>query len=479
MTRCSPASHITDSRFYSSGYATPEVKRIFCDLYRYQRWLDVEAVLAVTQASLAIIPDSAARDISSNADIRKLDLETVKRELESTSHSLLPLLNALAVKCRKSSRGYIHYGATTQDIQDTAQVLEIRDVLLIVHRDLVSIMRRLAALVEHFKDVVTVGRTHTQDALPMTLGLKMAVWLDELARHLERLEETRKRILVSQLFGGVGTMDSFGPMAPQLLERFSRSLELKPPDTPWHNSRDRFSEFLNLLALICGTLAKIAEEIRGLSRSSLGEMEEPFHHGKIGSSTMPHKRNPEMCEQVAVLAKLVRAQAGLGMECLINEHERDYRAVRVEWAAITDSCQYTCSALSQMKFILNELVVHTDRIRDNVKNAAPLICSEALMFYIGEKMGKDRAHQLIYEAAMEAAEKRGEFLDILFKKEGIASSYSKEEIRAIISPESHVGFSERLAAGAAAKVLKDLGEQDVEVERLCPLASPDGSCSAA
>ena len=478
MTSCNPVSHIIDSRFYADAYSTPESKRIFCDLYRYQRWLDVEAALASAQAELGIIPQAAASDINARADIRQLDLAAVKKGLKVSNHSLIPLLQALAQVCASNTTGFIHYGATTQDIQDTAQVLEIRDALQIIYRDLLIIIRRVAELAEKNSDLVFIGRTHTQVALPMTLGLKMAVWLDELYRNHQRLKEMEKRLLVSQLFGGVGTMDSFGHHAFQLLKIFSRKLDLSLAITAWHSSRDRFAEFLSVLALLSGTLAKIADEIRGLARSEIGEMEEPFHPGKIGSSTMPHKRNPEMCEQVVVLAKLVKANSLLGMDGLLNEHERDYRSVRLEWATIADSVQYVCSSLSLMKLILENLIIHRARISSNVKRAAPVISTEALMFCLGKNLGKDRAHTLIYNATMEAAETDRDFLDILFEQSEISDFYSQRELEQVLDPSKHTGMSRMITDNVLQHVRDNLDFNEMEPgnERQCPLASSDGSC---
>jgi adenylosuccinate lyase len=477
MSVCDPCGHIVDSCFYSSGYTTPEAKKIFCDKYRYQRWLDVEAALAETQAELGMIPAWAAEDIRNKADICPLNLEAVKQGLKVTSHSLMPLLDALREVCGQKAGQFIHFGATTQDIQDTAQILEIRDVIAIVERDLRVIIQQVIRLADRYRNLVIIGRTHTQHALSMTLGLKMAVWLDELWRNYERLHNSRERLLVSQLFGGVGTMDAFGDQAFELLEKFSLKLGLTPPHTAWHNARDRIAEFLSTLALIAGILAKIADEIRCLARNEIGEMEEPFQFGKIGSSTMPHKRNPEMCEQVVVLAKLINANAGLGLEGLISEHERDYRSVRLEWVTITDTSMFVCGQLAMMKDILNNLIIHEKRIHHNVEGAATSISTEALMFFLGNKMGKQTAHQLIYETSMEALEKAEPLVDLLMKRAEVAGKFSREEIEQTINPENHIGMSAEITRRTIKYVttkLHDLTPGN-DSERICPLAAENGS----
>ncbi|WP_417911124.1 class-II fumarase/aspartase family protein [Candidatus Electronema sp. PJ] len=474
MTTCTPLSHIIDSSFYSGGYTTPEARQVFCDIRRYQRWLDVEAALARAMAGLDIIPATAAANIEQNAQISLFNLDEIKAGLKLTNHSLMPLLAALRKACDKEAGQFIHFGATTQDIQDTAQVLELRDIIHIVERDLHSILRLLIQKTEQYQDLVTIGRTHCQHALPTTMSLKMAGWLDEVWRSFERLQAMKKRVLVSQLFGGVGTMDAFGDKALPLLADFSVRLELAAPNVAWHASRDRFAEYLSVLALISGSLARIADEIRCLARNETGEMEEPFHMGKIGSSTMPHKRNPELCEQVVVLSKLIKAQAMLGYDGLLCEHERDYRSVRLEWAALTDASLYTCGLLSMMQHILADMTVHEERVRENVLRAAPLISSEALMFFIGTKIGKENAHALVYNVSMEAVASNRPVLDLLMQVPEVANNFQREEIEQAILPEKHIGMAKELSSRTVAFVqdrMQELGDIPAEYNQRCPLCA--------
>ena len=472
-------SHIIDSRFYSSSYATGEARQIFCDKYRYQRWLDIEATLALTQGELGIIPEKAAVEIARNAHLMYLGLHSIQEGIQRTNHSLMPLLWALQKMCKNDTGEYIHYGATTQDIQDTSQVLEIHDAIIIMERDLRVIIRLIIGLVETYKDMVTIGRTHCQHALPMTMGLKFSVWADEVYRNLQRLLDCKKRVLVSQLFGGVGSMDALTDQAVETLKRFSERLGLVPPLVSWHASRDRFAEFLSTLAIMTGSLAKIANEIRCLARSETGEFEEPFHMGKIGSSTMPHKRNPEMCEQVVVLSRLVKANAALGFEGIINEHERDYRSVRMEWVTITDSCLFTCGALHLMKEILQGIIIHEKMIGRNVAKAASFIGTEALMFVLGEKIGKQSAHQILYEASMAAIEQEKPLEEILAKHPIISKHVSSAKIKRAIEPSGHIGRSRELAERVVQMVEERLGKKpeprDSKV-RMCPLMNETGGC---
>jgi adenylosuccinate lyase len=448
-------SHIVDSRFFSGGYATEEARRVFCDLRRLQRWLEVEVALAECQAELGVIPAEAARELAKTARLDLFDLEAIKADRARTGHSLIPLLNAWQQVASPEAGKYIHFGATTQDIQDTAQALEIRDILAIIDRDAAAIIRRLTELAEQYRDLVMIARTHGQQALPTTLGAKIAVWLDEMLRNGERLRSCRETVLASQLFGGVGTMAAFGEQGIELLDRFSARLGLAAPLCCWQTARDRLAELLSTLAILAGTLGKIANEICQLARDEIGELEEPFHMGKIGSTTMPHKRNPELCEQVVVLARLVKNSAALGFEALINEHERDYRAVRLEWVSITDGSLYVCGALHLLRTILDDLIVHEERIRQNVDQAASLIATEALMFRLAEKMGKQAAHQLLYEIAMEARSggKRSTdkpLIDLLAAHPEINSVFSPEDLRQAIDPAHHIGLAGQLTDRVAA-----------------------------
>ncbi len=480
MSCSSLRSHIVDSRLYSGGYTTDEARQIFCDFRRLQRWLDVEVALATSQADLGIIPESAAVDLEETARLDLLDLDAIKVDREKTGHSLIPLLNAWQKAAPPDAAKYIHFGATTQDIQDTAQSLEIKDVFVILQRDTNRIIKQLAELCERYRDLVAIARTHGQQALPTTMGAKMAVWLDEMIRNGERLQNCRERTLAVQLFGGVGTMAALGDDGIELLERFAERLELSAPLSSWHTARDRLSEMLSTMAILAGTIGKIANEICQLARDEIGELEEPFHMGKIGSTTMPHKRNPEMCEQVVVLSKLVKNYASLGFETLLNEHERDYRAVRLEWVAITDASLYTCGALSLMRSILKNLIVHDDRISQNVHQAASLIATEALMFTLADKMGKQAAHKLLYEISMQArttGTKSTEnhsparrvtdrsLIDMLASHPDIKSTFTLEELQKAIDPAQHIGLAGQLTDRVVASAVDWLdANEDIATE---------------
>jgi adenylosuccinate lyase len=472
-------SHIVDSRFYRAGYSTEEARLVFCDLRRLQRWLDVETALATSQANLGIIPLSAAEELSQTAQLQQLDLEEISHSIKSTGHSLIPLLSAWQKATSSQSGAFIHYGATTQDIQDTAQSLEIKEVLSIIERDLCLVINELIGLARQTRNLVIVGRSHGQHALPTTLGLKFAVWLDEMLRNGERLKECRKRVLVSQLFGGVGTMAAFGGQGMELLAEFSKRLNLSVPRTAWHSSRDRLAELLSFMAILAGGLGKIANEICQLARNEICELEEPFHFGKIGSTTMPHKRNPELCEQVVVLSRLIKNQAISGLDGLINEHERDYRSVRLEWVSIPESSLMLCCALNLVKAILKNLIIHEEHIAANLDKSACHVSTEALMFDLGTKTGKQKAHELIYDLAMKAYSSNRPLRELLEENPQITEQLNPGDLAKLLKPENHIGVAPKLTEttiASAEEWLASSRPEDISGST-CPLADKHGECT--
>ncbi|MFL6139525.1 MAG: adenylosuccinate lyase family protein [Frankiaceae bacterium] len=452
--------HITDSRFFGNRYATPASRRIFCDTCRKQRWLDVETALALAQAELGIIPQETADCIAASAHLELIDLDAVQAEIDRSGHSLVGLLRVLERACGHDGAGqFIHYGATTQDIQDTAQSLEMRDVLDELQPLLEDITVRLTDLAEQHGETVALGRTHAQPALPIGFGLKLASWVDELLRHGERIDQVRERVLVAQLFGGSGTMAGFGDQGPELLERFAARLGLSVPTVGWHVARDRVVEFVSLLAMVTGTLARIADEIRILSRPEFGEVEEAWRPGKVGSSTMPHKRNPERCEQVVVMARLTAAQVGAALAAMIGDHERDSRSLRIEWACVPDTAHYCLAACEMVLESVTGLTVHTERLRRNVEVVTDQVMSERLMMVLGEQLGKQRAHEIVYELTQEAYQRGVPVRQLLAQRAELDGSLSPAALEAVFDPTSYLGSSAVLTARVVSESRKRLGTE--------------------
>ncbi len=435
--------HITDSRFHGDRYATPASRRIFCDVCRMQRWLDVEAALALSQAEVGLIPLDAARRIADAASVERISLDGFKEGIQRTGHSLVALLHELQSACEGDAGEVVHHGATTQDIQDTGQMLEMRDVLDEVDARLVEVLRRLVPLARTNSDTLMVGRTHAQPALPTTFGLKVAGWIDELLRHAERLEAMRGRVLVVELFGGVGTMAGFGGRGPELLERFAARLGLGVPATGWHVARDRVAEFQMTMAMVPATAARIADEVRTLARPEFAELSEIWEPGTVGSSTMPHKRNAlsEACEQGVVLARLARTVAPLGLESMVAEHERDSRGLRLEWVAVADVSHYTLAALAVLHQILGAFTVDRERMAGHAAAVAEAVCSEALMLALARRVGKQSAHALVYEVSQQAQQERTSLREVLAARPDLGRHLGDGEIDSIFDPSRHLGSS--------------------------------------
>lgn len=432
-------SHVIDSRFYGHGYSTPTSRRIFCDVCRFQRWLDIEVALAHSQAQLGMIPEKAAEEIARAARLERIDLDEVQGGIRRTHHSLVSLLGAAKAACAGDAGEFLHYGATTQDIIDTGLVLDMRSVLDEVHEELARLVGGLVELAVRHRNTLMIGRTHARPALPTTFGLKVAGWIDELLRHAERLEAMRQRVLVAELFGGVGTMAGFGGRGRELVEIFARRLSLHPPALGWHVARDRVAEFATGLAMLSATLGRVGDEVRMLSRPEYGELEEAWHHGKVGSSTMPHKRNPESLEQVVVLARLTRAGATLTIEAMIQEHERDARGTRLEWVAVPEVSHYTLASLAILRPILAGLTVQEDHMREQTRQAAEHVCSEALMLALARSVGKHSAHRLVYEVSQASQTNGVSLRSSLASRPDITGRLGDGELEAVLDPARHVG----------------------------------------
>lgn len=434
------SSHIVDNRFHGGGYATTCTKEIFHDERRLSRWIEIEIALAECQGELGIIPADVAVSIAKTVHIEAMDLERIAKGIEQTNHSLVPLLQEMSLLCGNYASQFLHYGATTQDIQDTSQSLEMRDVLGEIEHRLRRLVADLSTMANAYRDTLMVGRTHSRAALPTTFGLKVAGWVDSLTRDFQRLREMRPRVLVSQLFGGVGTMSAFGEHGVTLLQRFSERLGLEVPSISWHVSRDRVVEFVSNVALMTGTLSRIADEVRVLGRPEFGELKEVFPPGLIGSSTMPHKQNPEACEQIVVLSRLCKAQVGVAFDTMLQEHERDYRGTRLEWVAVPSVSHYAVTALDLMQMVIDRLEIRPEKMTRNVATVSAAICSEALMLKLGYLVGKSRAFSVVRSLSEQARSQAGETLGSLALKDALITKVmTEDEIRAATDPSNHVG----------------------------------------
>jgi adenylosuccinate lyase len=438
------AATMIDSRIFRDWFGSQEMREIFTDEYRLQRWLDVEAALARVQSNLGMIPKKAAQEISAKAKIENLNLDEFKESADRTVHPIMPLIWGLQKVCQKAFGEYIHWGATTQDIMDTGMMLQIKDASAILFRDLNLIDGILSKLAQKYRSTPLAGRTHGQHALPLTFGFKVAVWLAEVRRHLQRWDQSRERILVGNLSGAVGTHAAMGALGRKVQKGVMEELGLGDPEITWHPARDRIAEFVSLLASICATMGKIAKEVINLQKTEVGELAEPFAMGKVGSSTMPQKRNPHLCEAIVALSKIIRYHAALALEAMVQEHERDMGAWMVEWEMVPQVCILTSGVLKHSRAILQGLWVNEKKMRANIDVLKGLILSEPVMFALAEKVGHHAAHRIIYEIAMKAHDTGQAFKEALLADARVASHLSPEKIDQLLDPEKYTGLSVEL-----------------------------------
>ena len=444
-------SSVFDSILQRDSWSTEEMRRVFSDENRVQKWYDVEATLASEQAAFGIVPREAAGEIMRNAKVEKVDLAAIASAMREAKHPLVPALRALQKLCKNGLGEYLHYGPTTQDILDTGTMLQLKEAHAIVLRDLRGIGRALFALAERYRATPMPGRTHGVQALPITFGHKCAIWLREFSRHRERLAEAEKRVFVGSLVGAVGTMASFGPDAIDLERRVLRRLGLGQADISWQPARDRFAEYASILGLIAGTLTKIASEVFALQRTEIDEIEEPFNPGKVGSSTMPHKRNPSISEAMITVGRTLRYNVAILQEALVQVHERESAIWKMEWKALPEICLGISFLLAQGIQVLEHLTAKPERMRANLDLLGGLLLSERVMFFLAEKLGKQTAHEVVYEAAMRAQEHGEAFETVLRRDPRLADV----DLKPILDPTTYVGLAPELVDRALAQTKQE------------------------
>jgi 3-carboxy-cis,cis-muconate cycloisomerase len=444
-------SFVIDSELYKGIYVSEEMNKVFSDESLLQKWLDAEAALALAEAEVGLIPKEAANEIVRKAKYENLDMETIRKGIVETSHPLITLIRSLEKVCDGDAGRYVHWGATTQDIMDTAVVLQMKEAQEVILCQLTNFLETCLKLAEEHKDTIMPGRTHGQHALPITLGYKIAVWADEIGRHIERLNEGKKRYLMGQFAGAAGTLASIPESGLDIQERYCEILGLEQPTITWHVERDGFAEFASIIAMISGTIGKIANEIINLQRSELGEVEEGFAMGKVGSSTMPHKRNPMVCEYVVGLTRLVQRNASLGFDGMVQEHERDMTFWLTEWAFIPQICILTSGGIQQMQGVLEGLIIHKENMNKNLYLLQGLIVSENLMLAIGKYVGRQVAHDLVYEVSMKAFEEHRSLLEVTLESKEIMSHMSEDAVKEHLDPKNYIGLCTQFVKRVAKK----------------------------
>jgi 3-carboxy-cis,cis-muconate cycloisomerase len=441
------------STLFGDMFGTAAMRAVFGELAFLARCAEVEAALARAQARLGIVPGDAAEAISAAAALvaanpEALDLVRLQRETGTVGYPILPLVRQLAERAGPGGR-WLHWGATTQDIMDTAVVLQIRAGLHLVEADLAAVRGHLAGLARRYRDTPMAGRTHLQHALPITFGYKAAVWLAAFDRHAARLAELKPRVLAVQFGGAAGTLASLGPGESSLGSRteLARELGLAEPAITWHVARDSIAETVQFLALLGGSLGKIAFDVMLMAATEFGEAAEPFVAGRGSSSTMPQKRNPISCELILAAAKALRQHAGLILDAMVSDFERATGPWHVEWIAVPESFGYAAGALHQAAFMLGGLIVDPVRMARNLDMTHGLIVAEAVMMGLAPHTGRNEAHDLVYDACRLAIERDCPLYDVLLETPAVAEPLGAETLRALTDPANYLGAAQAMIDG--------------------------------
>src|SRR3989449_83190 len=432
----------------------PGVRALFTEAARFQSWLDVEAALAQAQAELGIIPENAAREIVNKAHLKYLDLAAVRAGLEKTGHPLVPLVWELDRVCEGDAGGYVHWGATTQNVTQTGLLLQVRRAHDIFLRQIAVILTTLADLAERTKDDLLPGRTHGQHAVPATFGFKVAVWIDELCRHVERLRGCEGRVFVAMLGGGAGTLASLGEPGLATQEKMATHLGMRAMSMPARTIGDHQAEYVVLLGMLAATCGKIGREIYTLMKQEFGEVEEPVPPGTVGSSTMPQKRNPKLSQDIIAAAAQIRALVPLALDAMQTEHEADRTTSIMMSRALVQACELTGDMLQRMMTLLAGLQVFPERMRRNLDLSGGLIMAEALMLELGKQIGRQRAHDAVYEAAQASVTQARPFREMLAEEPHVSAGLTAAQVDALLDPARYTGlcalFAERGAVKARA-----------------------------
>ncbi len=451
------ASTPLDSELTRDLFGTAEMRRVFSEDGQLQAMLDVEAALARVQAKLGIIPKAAATAITKAARVENLSATEIGISTTNVGYPVVALIKGLAKAAGPEAGGYVHWGATTQDILDSALVLQMAQGLDIVERDVKAIATALAEKARRHRGDVMAGRTHLQHALPITFGYKCAVWLSPLLDHLDRITEIKARVLRVQFGGAVGTLASLGAeKAHAVTAGLAKELGLRTPDAPWHVARETVVEAASFLGLLCGTLSKIAFDVILLMQSEVAEVFEPHQAGRGGSSTMPQKRNPIASEYVLATARGVHALIPLLYNAMAQDQERGTGPWQAEQIALPQIFVLTSGALAHGITLAEGMTVDTARMRKNLDLTGGLIMSEAVMMGLAPKLGRGAAHELVEHAVNHALKAKKPLGDILAKSAEVRKHLTEKEIAGLTEPESYIGEAREVVDRVLARAKRRL-----------------------
>jgi 3-carboxy-cis,cis-muconate cycloisomerase len=432
---------LIDSTIFQGIFSSDEMRRVWGDENRTQKYLDVEAALAKVQGRLGLIPPEAADEIVSHCKLEQIDMARLRQQTERIGYPILGVVSQLNALCRDKLGEYCHWGATTQDITDTATVLQIREALELVDTELAAIAQALGQLAQQHRDTPMIGRSNLQQAIPVTFGYKMAGLLSAVLRHRERLAQLRPRVLVGEFAGAAGTLASLERGAMETQAGLCDELGLGQPVIAWHTIRDNIAEVGAFLGLVGGTLGKLSMDVKLMMQTEVGEVYEPFAHGRGSSSTMPQKRNPISSCYIHAAISVVRQHAAALMDAMVADHERSTGPWEIEWIVLPESFCLMAGALKQARFILEGLEVDVQAMRRNIDLTHGLVMSEAVMMGLGPHIGREVAHDLVYDICREAVKQQRPLLDLLAEHPQINRHLDRAALARFCDPANYLGQS--------------------------------------
>ncbi len=434
-------STILDSAVFRDVFTTPAMRQVWSDENRIQKYLDFEAALAKAQARLKIIPQEACDEIVAHCDLKFMDMAKLKEATERIGYPVLPVVQQLVKACKDNLGEWSHWGATTQDITDTATVMQIREALDIIGKDIDGICDGLAALAKKYRDLPMAGRSNLQQAVPITFGYKMATMLAAFERHKQRLAQLKERVLVGEFGGAAGTLSSLGKDGLRVQDELMKELKLGQPAISWHTVRDCIAEVGCFLGLVTGSCGKIAFDVKLLMQTEVEEVYEPFHAGRGSSSTMPQKRNPISSVYITAQTAMVKQLSAALLEAMVEDHERSTGPWEIEWIALPEIFMLSAGALAQTRFVVEGLQVNEKKMRENINITKGLIMSEAVMMGLGAKMGRNRAHDVVYDVCREVVKTGRPLLDLLEEDKEISKHADGKLLEKLVDPANYLGVA--------------------------------------
>lgn len=443
-----------------TDYTLPDagIRSLFTTESVWQAWLDVEAALARAQAKVGIVPAEQAAIIEDVALLNRIDTHRVRQALAQQQHPLMPLISELVRVAGETAGGYVHWGATSQNIMQTGHALLLKRAHAIVSRLHCEIIARVADLAEDNAGVLMAGRTHGQHAVPITFGFKAAGWLDELVRAHQRNDAAIRPCLTVMMGGAVGTFAALGEPGPHIQELIAEDLGLDPMPVPSRALLDPFAGYACALAIASASAARICTDVATLMQTEFGELSEPVPDGSVGSSTMPHKRNPKLTYDVVQLSAEIRALAPAAVEALVRPNEADGTATALMTDILERSLIAMGDLLVRLRHVLAGLEIFPDRMRDNIRLTGGLISSEAIMIALARFVGRDHAHAIVQDDATKAALVGGELLDILSQDPRVTAQLDPAHLRQMLDPAAHTGLASAIAHDTARRARRYLAE---------------------